>query len=150
MIRQLFTAILAALAMTTASLAAAATDVNRASVAELEAIKGIGPALSAKITSARQQAPFKDWADLVDRVSGLGPSHAQRFSQAGLTVAGAAYVPTAAPATTSRKKAAAGSIADQASSADTSPKAGKPAQPAPSSSDKAADRVKASRAAPQS
>ncbi len=150
MIRQLFTAILAALAMSTASLAAAATDVNRASVAELEAIKGIGPALSGKITSARQQAPFKDWADLVDRVSGLGPTHAQRFSQAGLTVAGASYVPTAAPATSSRKKATAGSATDRATPADASAKPGKSAQAAQPFSDKAPARVKASRAAPQS
>jgi competence protein ComEA len=150
MIRQLFTAILAALAMSTVSLAAAATDVNRASVAELETIKGIGPALSAKITSARQQAPFKDWADLVDRVSGLGPTHAQRFSQAGLTVAGAAYVPTAAAAKTSRKQATAGSATDRAKPADASAKPGKPAQAAQSSSDKAPARVKASRAVPQS
>lgn len=95
MIRQFFTAMLAALALSMSWVAAAATDVNQASVAELEAVKGIGPALSAKISSARQQAPFKDWADLVDRVSGLGASHARRFSDAGLTVAGKAYVPQA-------------------------------------------------------
>ena len=77
-------------------------------MAELEAIKGIGPVLSGKISGARQQAPFKDWADLVDRVSGLGPSHARRFSEAGLTVAGKTYaVPAgakAADATAARDK----------------------------------------------
>jgi len=105
MIRQFFTALLAALALSTSWVASAATDVNQASVAELEAIKGIGPALSAKISSARQQAAFKDWADLVDRVSGLGASHARRFSEAGLTVAGKAYVPPAAVAAKTGTKA---------------------------------------------
>ena len=108
MSRQFFTAVLTALALSTSWVAAAATDVNQASVAELEAIKGIGPALSGKISGARQQAPFKDWADLVDRVSGLGPSHARRFSEAGLTVAGKTYaVPAgakAADATAARDK----------------------------------------------
>ena len=103
MIRQLITAVLAAFALTT-SLVAATADVNQASAAELEAVKGIGPALSGKISAARQQGPFKDWADLVDRVSGLGPGNAARFSQAGLTVAGAAYTPPVAAATTAGSK----------------------------------------------
>lgn len=77
--------------------ATAAPDVNQASAAELEAVKGIGPAMSAKITTARQQGPFKNWADLVERVSGLGPANAARLSQAGLTVAGAAYSAAAEP-----------------------------------------------------
>ena len=91
MIRQALRTLLSSLALALSLGAAAATDVNQASTAELEAVKGIGPAMSAKITTARQQGPFKSWADLVDRVSGLGPGNASRLSQAGLTVAGAAY-----------------------------------------------------------
>ena len=69
----------------------AAIDVNQASQAELETVKGIGPGLSAKIMKARQASTFKTWDDLVDRVGGVGPGNAARFSQAGLTVSGAAY-----------------------------------------------------------
>ncbi len=69
----------------------AAADVNQATQAELESVKGIGPGLSAKILQARQNGNFKNWDDLVDRVGGIGPGNAARFSQAGLTVGGAAY-----------------------------------------------------------
>jgi competence protein ComEA len=69
----------------------AAVDVNKASQAELETVKGIGPGLSAKILKARETGSFKDWGDLVDRVGGVGPGNAARFSQAGLTVGGSAY-----------------------------------------------------------
>jgi competence protein ComEA len=69
----------------------AATDVNKASRAELEAIPGVGPALSGKILEARRSGEFRNWDDLVERVSGIGPGSAARLSKAGLTVGGAAY-----------------------------------------------------------
>ncbi|MBZ8139588.1 hypothetical protein CLD22_06690 [Rubrivivax gelatinosus] len=71
--------------------AMAAVDANQASQAELETVKGIGPGLSAKILEARKTGAFKNWSDMVDRVPGIGDGNAARFSQAGLTVAGAAY-----------------------------------------------------------
>ncbi len=80
----------------------AAVDVNKASQAELETVKGIGPGLSAKILKAREAGTFKSWGDLVDRVGGVGPGNAARFSQAGLTVGGSAY-DGAAPATKAEK-----------------------------------------------
>jgi competence protein ComEA len=95
--RQIIAAAFTALAL--AGAAAATTtpvDVNRATQAELETVKGIGPALSDKILAARQSGAFRDWADLVERVAGVGPGSAARLSNAGLTVGGAAY--TAAPA----------------------------------------------------
>jgi competence protein ComEA len=78
--------------------AQAAVDANKASQAELETVKGIGPGLSSKILDARKAGAFKDWNDLVDRVGGVGPGNAARFSQAGLTVNNVAYSVTAAAA----------------------------------------------------
>ena len=97
-IRQALAAAFAALALAGPVHATAPVDANRASQAELETVKGIGPALSDKILAARQQGAFRDWNDLVERVPGVGPGSAARLSGAGLTVGGAAFVPTAAPA----------------------------------------------------
>jgi competence protein ComEA len=98
MIRHLITLALAVFSLN----AFAAADVNKASQAELESIKGIGPGLSGKILQARQSGEFKNWSELVDRVGGIGPGNAARFSQAGLTVGGAAYDGSAATAETSK------------------------------------------------
>jgi len=95
--RQLAAALLVSLSLAAAP-AIAAADANQASQAELETVKGIGPALSGRIVAARQQSTFKDWPDFVERVGGVGPGNAARFSQAGLTVAGKPY--SAAPVAT--------------------------------------------------
>ncbi len=68
--------------------AALALDINQANEAELDSIKGMGPSLSAKVLAARSQGPFKDWADLMQRVSGIRHNKAQQFSEQGLTVNG--------------------------------------------------------------
>lgn len=97
MIRSLIALVIAAFAFC----AQAAVDANKATQAELETVKGIGPGLSGKILDARKAGAFKDWNDLVERVGGIGPGNATRFSQAGLTVNDAAYgsaTPAAKPA----------------------------------------------------
>jgi competence protein ComEA len=100
MIRTLTALVLAAFAFA----AQAAVDVNKASQAELETVKGIGPGLSSKILETRKAGDFKDWNDLVERVGGVGPGNAAKFSQAGLTVAGASYTMSAtAPAAVEKK-----------------------------------------------
>ena len=68
------------------SLSCAAFDVNQATEAELDGIKGLGPATTEKILRERQKAPFQDWADLIRRVGGVGKGSAARLSAAGLTV----------------------------------------------------------------
>ncbi|HEX2540585.1 MAG TPA: helix-hairpin-helix domain-containing protein [Caldimonas sp.] len=72
--------------------AVAAVEINRASQAELESIKGVGPALSSLIVDERRKGDFAGWDDLRARVKGVGPSTAERLSRAGLTVNGKAYV----------------------------------------------------------
>lgn len=69
----------------------AAVDVNEASVADLDSIKGIGPGTSAKIVEQRKVAKFKDWDDLVQRVSGIGDKRATQLSAEGLTVNGTPF-----------------------------------------------------------
>ena len=78
-------------ALLPAAAALAATDVNHASVAELDGIKGIGPALSSRILAERAKGRFEGWNDLISRVKGIGPAAATRLSAEGLTVNGAAY-----------------------------------------------------------
>jgi competence protein ComEA len=73
------------------SQAAFALDINQANEAELDSLKGMGPGLSAKVLHARVQAPFKDWQDLMQRVSGIRAHKAQQFSEQGLTVNGRAF-----------------------------------------------------------
>jgi competence protein ComEA len=89
----MFRSVLAAL-LTTLSIAAfAAVDVNKASQAELDALPGIGSVLSARVLAERQKSPFKNWADLIERVRGVGPANAVKLSKAGLTVGAAEYQP---------------------------------------------------------
>ena len=83
--------ILLASALLAAHLACAALDVNQATVAELDGIKGVGPSLSRQILAQRDQGRFKDWADFLTRVPGVKQKTAARFSAQGLTVDGAAY-----------------------------------------------------------
>lgn len=78
-------------ALLCASWAFARVDVNQATQAELGAIKGLGPALSQRIVSQRKKAAFTDWADLIDRVHGVGNASAARFSADGLTVNGRSF-----------------------------------------------------------
>ena len=77
----------------------AAVDVNKGSEAELDSIKGIGPATSKQIMTERKKAEFKNWDDLISRVKGLGEKTAAKLSEAGLTVGGTSYKPSAAAPT---------------------------------------------------
>jgi competence protein ComEA len=94
----MFKTILATVLSFCAAAAFAAVDVNKASQAELESIKGIGPSVSTRMLDERGKSPFASWSDLETRVKGVGPGNAAKFSAAGLTVNGAAYAAEARPA----------------------------------------------------
>jgi competence protein ComEA len=88
------------------SVSFAAIDVNKASAAELDSIKGIGPAMSKRIIDERSaKGSFKDWSDFDMRVKGIGEKSSIKLSSAGLTVNGQAMAnapatkPITAPAT---------------------------------------------------
>lgn len=72
-----------------------ALEINSASEAELDSIKGIGPGTSSKILDERKKAAFTDWNDLITRVKGIGKNKSADFSKEGITVNGAAYQPAA-------------------------------------------------------
>lgn len=81
--------------------AAAGVELNHATQAQLETVRGIGPDLSTRLVGERRQSPFADWADLVRRVPGIGRASAARLSAAGLTVQGRPFAPPAAAAAAS-------------------------------------------------
>ena len=97
--------LLVVLAMLYAAASFAAVDVNKASAAELDGIKGIGPGISGKIIDERKKGSFKDWADFITRVQGVGEGNAAKFSAEGLTVNGSTF--KAAAATKKAEKSAA-------------------------------------------
>lgn len=94
--------VLAFVMMFYAAFCFAAVDANKASAAELDAVKGIGPALSTRIIDERAKGQFKDWMDLIGRVKGIGEGNAAKLSAEGLTVGGASFK-GAAPAAATKK-----------------------------------------------
>ena len=63
-----------------------ALEINHATEAELDGLRGLGPAFTRRILSERDIRPFADWPDLMRRVSGMGGVTAQKLSAQGLTV----------------------------------------------------------------
>lgn len=96
----MFKKILAVTALLYACASFAAVDANKGSPADLDALKGVGPAMSKRIVDARQQGAFKDWPDFMQRVKGVKEKTAAKLSGQGLTVNGEAFAgaPAAAPA----------------------------------------------------
>jgi competence protein ComEA len=100
----MFKFITAAVLALASAAAFAATDVNKASQAELEAVKGIGPGMATRILGARQSGSFSNWGDLQSRVKGVGDGNARKFSADGLTVNGSDYAASDAPAPKAKAK----------------------------------------------
>ena len=74
--------------------AALALDANSATQAELESIRGVGPALAARIVEARRARPFADLDDLKARVRGVGDANLRRMRDDGLDVGPSGRVQT--------------------------------------------------------
>ena len=102
----MFKKLLAFFAAMMVAVAFAAVDVNKATPAELDGIKGIGPVISGKIVDERKKGNFKSWEDFIERVKGVGDVNAAKFSAEGLTVGGAGYKGAVAPANKDAKPAA--------------------------------------------
>ena len=87
MMKKLLLALATMIAMT--GFAYAQVDVNKADMAALDGVKGIGPAKSKMIIAERVKGgQFKDWADFEKRVKGIGEKNSVKLSQAGLQVNG--------------------------------------------------------------
>ncbi len=125
-----------------AAVAFAAVDVNSADATQLDAVKGIGPAIAGKITAERQKGPFKDWSDLISRVSGIGEKSAAKLSENGLTVNGAPFKGVAAKPEAKKEAKAAPAPATAAAPAASSA-ADKKAAAAKEKEDKKAAKAKA-------
>jgi competence protein ComEA len=77
----------------------AVVEINTADQAALDGIAGIGPATSKAILEERNKhGNFRDWADLEQRVRGIGGKNSVKLSAAGLVVNGQPHNPGAAPA----------------------------------------------------
>jgi competence protein ComEA len=83
--------ILAGMAMLFAVASFAAVDVNKGTAADLDGIKGVGPAMSKRILDARKEGEFKDWPDFMQRIKGVKEKKAGKLSAEGLTVNGQAF-----------------------------------------------------------
>lgn len=90
-------AVLFALLVSTAITTAFAADVNQATEAELDGVRGIGPATTRLILAERQKDKFKSWADLMGRVKGINIKSAAKLSSNGLTVNDVTYPDAAEP-----------------------------------------------------
>lgn len=72
-----------------AGCAVAATEVNTASQAELESLKGLGVTRVEQILAEREHnGPFTAAADLARRIPGFGRKSVQRLMQNGLAING--------------------------------------------------------------
>lgn len=133
-------AILAFLFATTAF--AAVVDVNKATEAELDAVKGIGPGTSKMILDERKKGEFKSWEDFITRVKGVGDTRAANLSEAGLRVGGKTYKAAAdkkeakAEAKADKKEAKAEAKADKKEAKAEAKAAAKDAKPAASAAKK--------------
>lgn len=106
-LRQALGALLLSAGLGVAAPPAQAVDINQATAAQLEGLRGIGPRTADIIVRERERGGrFESLDDLTERVRGIGQKKAQALQAAGLTIgaagaapkSGAAVAPAARPA----------------------------------------------------
>ena len=65
---------------------AAVQDLNQATRAEIEAVRGVGVELADRMLKARETGHFVDWADLRQRVKGVSRRALVGFREAGFHI----------------------------------------------------------------
>ncbi len=86
------------LAVAAAPRLSAATDVNRATQQQLQAVRGIGPKTAQTIIAERTRGgSYESFEDLSDRVKGIGPKKAAALQASGLTLGSAAGTKSSGP-----------------------------------------------------
>jgi hypothetical protein len=61
-------------------------DLNQATRAEIEAVRGVGVELTERLLKAREEGHFADWADLRRRVKGVSRRALAGFAEAGFQI----------------------------------------------------------------
>ena len=75
---------------------ALATDLNTATRAQIESVRGVGVELADRLLAERTARPFSGWDDLQRRVKGIGRRNLAGFSEADMRIGGA-LPPSASP-----------------------------------------------------
>ncbi len=105
MLKKLLVAV--SMCLSTLSVSWAAVDVNTADPSALETLSGVGPKRSKAIVDERtRNGPYKDAADFMARVPGIGEKSLAKLQNEGLTFGkgGAAPAPARKDARDARKK----------------------------------------------
>lgn len=121
-LRRTLCALLLSAGLGVAAPPAQAVDINQATAAQLEGVRGIGPRTAEIIVRERERGgSFESLDDLSERVRGIGQKKAQALQAAGLTVGAAGGAPNSPARTVTAGSSAPGKAA-----------AAKPAGPAAS------------------
>ncbi|MDG9966555.1 helix-hairpin-helix domain-containing protein [Achromobacter mucicolens] len=111
-LRQALGALLLSAGLGVAAPPAQAVDINQATAAQLEGLRGIGPRTADIIVRERERGGrFESLDDLTERVRGIGQKKAQALQAAGLTIGAAGAAPKSAAAAAPAARPAPGKAA---------------------------------------